>query len=355
MSGNFGRTFFIFVLLGVTALVVLIVWRFIMPALLAAVTAALFYPLYVRIQGRVSRTRFSALLASVVVVVVFVAPLVGFGFLAADTALGFVDQAQQDGGSVRQELQQLVETLTSLPIFRRFDIDPAETVESLVRGLSSADGGLISGVSSALQSVGRTALGIFIYLYSLFFFFRDGPSMLSRIFALIPLRQQDKDVLLTKFVTVTRATIKGTIIIGLFQGAIGGVVMFVLGFPGAVVWGVLLFFLAAIPNFGAILIWLPSAVYLFLTGAVARGILMVALAGGLLAAVDYLLRPRLIQEDIRVHQLLVLFSVLGGLIVFGVFGLILGPIVMAVFVKAWEIYGDLFHQEIEAAEHGGVR
>jgi predicted PurR-regulated permease PerM len=121
-----------------------------------------------------------------------------------------------------------------------------------------------------------------------------------------------------------------------------------------VVWGVLLFFLAAIPNFGAILIWLPAAIYLFITGAVLRGLLMVLLAGGLLGAVDYLLRPRLIQEDIRVHQLLVLFSVFGGLIVFGVFGLILGPIVIAVFVKMWEIYSELFHREIEAAEGGGA-
>ncbi|MFW5728826.1 MAG: AI-2E family transporter, partial [Spirochaetota bacterium] len=238
-----------------------------------------------------------------------------------------------------------------LPILRRFDIDPGEIVVNLLAGLNVVDAQLLTGVRSVVQSIGETALNVFIYVYSLYFFFRDGPQLLTSVFDRIPMRRQDKDVLLEKFVTVTRATIKGTIVIGIFQGAIGGLVMFLLGLPGAVVWGVLLFFLAAIPNFGAILVWLPASIYLFVTGAIARGILMVALAGGLLAAVDYLLRPRLIEEDIRVHQVLVLFSVLGGLIVFGVFGLILGPIIMAVFVKMWEIYGDLFRQEIEAAEH----
>jgi predicted PurR-regulated permease PerM len=350
--GSFGRTFFIVFLLAVTALVVVIVWRFIMPALLAAITAALFHPLYRYLHARIRKDGMTALLAVVVVVAVFVVPLAAFGYLAADTVLMFAQNVRDGAGNVRTEIQGVVETIAALPIFRRFDIEPVQVVESIISGLGLADIGILSGVSSAVQTLGRTALHIFIYVYSLYFFFRDGPSLLAKIFDRIPMRQQDKDVLLDKFVTVTRATIKGTIIIGVFQGAIGGLVMFILGFPGAVVWGVLLFFLAAIPNFGAILVWLPAAVYLFASGAVVRGILMVALAGGLLAAVDYLLRPRLIQEDIRVHQLLVLFGVFGGLILFGVFGLILGPIVMAVFVKMWEIYSDLFHREIEVAEHG---
>lgn len=350
----FGRSFFLVVLLAVTALVVVIVRRFIMPALLAAITAALFYPLYRWFDGRLPRGTIAAFLAVVVVVVVFVVPLGAFGYLAADTVLGFAESVREDTGTVRQEVQDVVATLSELPILRRLELDTATVVQSIVAGLNPADSQLLSGVGSAVQSVGRTALNIFIYVYSLFFFFRDGRSMLKRVFHLIPMRQRDKGVLLDKFVSVTRATIKGTIVIGVFQGAIGGLVMFVLGFPGAVVWGVLLFFLAAIPNFGAILIWLPAAIYLFITGAVLRGLLMVLLAGGLLGAVDYLLRPRLIQEDIRVHQLLVLFSVFGGLIVFGVFGLILGPIVIAVFVKMWEIYSELFHREIEAAEGGGA-
>ena len=350
---SFGRFFFIVVLLAVTALVIVIVWRFIMPALLAAITSALFYTVYRRLELHLPRAGVAALLTVLFVIVVFVVPLGSFGYLAVDTVLGFVEGVREGTGTMRQEVQDLVDAVVTLPIFRRLDLDAPSLVQSIVSGLNLADSQLLSGVGSAVQSVGRTALNVFIYVYSLFFFFRDGPSMLARVFQRVPMRERDKDVLLDKFVTVTRATIKGTIIIGIFQGAIGGLVMFLLGFPGAVVWGVLLFFLAAIPNFGAILIWLPAAVYLFITGAFVRGLLMVLLAGGLLASVDYLLRPRLMQEDIRVHQLLVLFSVFGGLIVFGVFGLILGPIVMAVFVKMWEIYSDLFQREIEAAEERG--
>ncbi len=353
-SGSFGRTFFIVVLLAVTALVVVIVRRFLMAALLAAITAALFYPFYRFFERRIPIRRLAALVALILVIVVFVVPLAAFAYLAVDTVAGFMQNLQEGSAPVRNEVRQVVEAVMEWPIFRRFDIDPGDIVQNLLAGLNVVDAQLLTSVRSVVQSVGATALNIFIYVYSLYFFFRDGPTLLRRIFERIPMRRQDKDVLLEKFVTVTRATIKGTIIIGIFQGAIGGLVMFVLGLPGAVVWGVLLFFLAAIPNFGAILVWLPASIYLFLTGAIARGILMVALAGGLLAAVDYLLRPRLIEEDIRVHQLLVLFSVLGGLIVFGVFGLILGPIIMAVFVKMWEIYGDLFHHEIEAAEHPAV-
>jgi predicted PurR-regulated permease PerM len=122
--------------------------------------------------------------------------------------------------------------------------------------------------------------------------------------------------------------------------------------PGALIWGVLLVFLAAIPNFGAVLVWLPVSVGLFLQGDIVRGAVMVLLGGILVGLVDYLLRPRLIGDDIRIHEILVLFGVLGGLVVFGVFGLIIGPIVMAVFVQVWHIYAEIFRSELEYTSDG---
>lgn len=342
----FSRVSFVLILLGITVLFGFIVRRFVMPTLLAAITSALFAPLYRWMHRRVPVARFAASLTLIVILLVFVIPIGIFGYLAVDSFILQMERLNENIDAVEEWVRGAISDISWLPVIRRLDLETALDEGRLLGSISGLSQRLATGVGEFVTGVGNFLLLAFIYLYTLYFFLKDGDRILQVIFDKIPMRRADKTSLLSKFVSVTRATIKGTLVIGLFQGVIGGVVMAVLGVPGALIFGVLFVFLAAIPNFGAVLIWVPVSIGLFLQGAIVRGVLMVLLGGILVGLVDYLLRPRLIGEDIRIHEILVLFGVLGGLVVFGVFGLILGPIVMAVFVQLWSIYAEIFRSEL---------
>ncbi|MFO8064094.1 MAG: AI-2E family transporter [Spirochaetota bacterium] len=343
----FSRVSFVVILLGITVLFGFLVRRFVMPTLLAAITSALFAPLYRWMERRVRKSQFAASLTLVVILLVFVIPLAAFGYLAVDNLIFHLERLNRNIDEVQGFVEEAVAAISWLPVIRRLNLESLAESGRLLGSVSGLPTQVASGVREIVTGIGNFLLLAFIYLYCLYFFLKDGDRILSAIFDKIPMRRVDKSEMLGKFVSVTRATIKGTLVIGLFQGVIGGLVMGILGVSGALVWGVLLVFLAAVPNFGAVLVWLPISVGLFIQEEVVRGVLMVILGGGLVGLVDYLLRPRLIGEDIRIHEILVLFGVLGGLVVFGVFGLIIGPIVMAVFVQLWSIYADIFRRELE--------
>lgn len=348
----FSRVSFVLILLGITVLFAFLVRRFVMPTLLAAITSALFAPLYRWMESRTKTPRVAASLTMVVVLLVFVIPIAAFGYLAVDNLIFQLERLNRNIADVERWVRDAVERLAPLPVFRRFDIEALIAGDRLLDSVSGLPSRVATGLGEVVSGIGNFLLLTFIYLYCLYFFLKDGDRMLDAVFDKVPLRRADKADILGKFVSVTRATIKGTLVIGLVQGAIGGSVMGILGVPGALIWGVLLVFLAAIPNFGAVLVWLPVSVGLFLQGDIVRGAVMVLLGGILVGLVDYLLRPRLIGDDIRIHEILVLFGVLGGLVVFGVFGLIIGPIVMAVFVQVWHIYAEIFRSELEYTSDG---
>jgi len=158
--------------------------------------------------------------------------------------------------------------------------------------------------------------------------------------------------MLEKFVSVTRATLKGTILIGIAQGVLGGLAFWAVGLDGAVFWGTVMTVLSIIPGVGGAIIWVPAAIILISTGEVWRALALVAFCGLVVGSVDNLLRPRLVGKDIKMHELLIFFSTLGGLLLFGVTGFILGPILAALFVTAWEMFGTAFRSAL--AEPGSA-
>jgi predicted PurR-regulated permease PerM len=204
----------------------------------------------------------------------------------------------------------------------------------------------MEGFGRFMSSAANFFLMFFVYLYSLFFFIKDGPNILKGLMTLVPLPLDEKKVVVDNFTNVTRASLKGIFVIGLLQGFIGGLLFMILGLPSPVIFGVLFLILAAIPNFGAVLIWLPTGIILLFSGEIVKGIIMLTLGGLIIAAVDYLVRPRIIKGGTSVHEILVLIGIFGGLAVFGVFGFIIGPIIMAVFKEILKIFSSRYHDEI---------
>jgi predicted PurR-regulated permease PerM len=155
-----------------------------------------------------------------------------------------------------------------------------------------------------------------------------------------------------KFVSVTRATLKGTILIGVAQGLLGGLAFWAVGIDGAIFWGTVMTVLSIIPGVGGALVWVPAAIILMATGEIWRGIALGLFCALVVGSVDNVLRPRLVGQDTKMHELLIFFSTLGGLMFFGAMGFILGPILAALFVTAWEMFATAFRTAL--AEPGSA-
>jgi predicted PurR-regulated permease PerM len=174
----------------------------------------------------------------------------------------------------------------------------------------------------------------------LYFLFRDGERMASDIARTIPLKQEHTERLLQQFATVVRATVKGNVVVALVQGALGWLAFWVLGIQGALLWGAVMAVLSLLPAVGAALVWGPVALYLLSTGAIFPAIGLTVWGVLVIGLVDNVLRPILVGKETRMPDYLVLIATLGGLAVFGLNGFVIGPVIAAIFIVAWEIFSE---------------
>ena len=187
-----------------------------------------------------------------------------------------------------------------------------------------------------------------IMLYVMFYFLSMGSLLLEKILYFLPLEDQEERLLLERFTSVTRATIKTTFFIGLLQGCICGVGFALASLPAAVFWGTVMAVMSIIPAFGTAIIWGPALLILALKGDFGGVVILLVLCGGVAGNLDNFLRPRLVGKDTQMHDLFVLFGTLGGISMFGLLGIVIGPIIAALFITIWEIYGKAFASYLPA-------
>ena len=196
-------------------------------------------------------------------------------------------------------------------------------------------------VAAQLFQFGQSAFSFFVALsvtlYLTFFLLRDGPELAARLDRAAPLRFTHRRALMKQFVVVTRATIKGSLVVAIVQGLIGGIIFWALGIPGALLWGVLMGCFSLIPAVGTGLVWVPVALYLLATGAVAKGIILIFCGLFVIGMIDNLLRPILVGRDTRIPDYVVLITTLGGIDMFGFNGIVIGPVIAALFIATWNI------------------
>src|SRR5690606_2377689 len=181
-------------------------------------------------------------------------------------------------------------------------------------------------------------IGLFVMLYLLFFLLRDGDALARRLNDAVPLRPEQRRALADKFTTVIRAMIKGTLAVAVVQGALGGLIFWLLGIPAPALWGVVMGILSLLPAVGSPIVWGPVAIYLLATGDVWQGLLLLAYGALVIGLIDNVLRPILVGNDTRIPDYVVLISTRGGPAVYGVNGLLLGPVIAALFLAVWDIF-----------------
>jgi predicted PurR-regulated permease PerM len=176
----------------------------------------------------------------------------------------------------------------------------------------------------------------------MFFFLRDGRQILEKILYYTPLNHEDEVLVLERLISVTRATIKGTLVIGVIQGALAGIGFWVAGIDGSAFWGTIMAVLSIVPGIGAALVWVPAVIYLYITGQTLTATLLLAWCAAVVGTIDNILRPTLVGKDAKMPDLLILVGTLGGLFLFGPIGFIVGPLVCGLFLTVWDIYGTTF-------------
>jgi len=206
----------------------------------------------------------------------------------------------------------------------------------------SIGGFLVTVASRMTATTAGFLLNLFVMIYAMFFFFRDGEKILEKIFYYLPLSDEDEALMLARFTSITRATVKGTLVIGIIQGTLAGLAFWVAGIDGAAFWGTIMAILSIVPGIGAALIWVPAVIYLFINGQSLAATLLLAWCAAVVGTVDNILRPILVGADAKMPDLLILIGTLGGLFLFGPIGFIVGPIVCGLFLTVWDIYGATF-------------
>lgn len=252
-------------------------------------------------------------------------------------------------------LPELNARLGQLPIVGPF-LPDGETIARGASDFATRAGSVVVSQAGAVTSgTVNGVLQLFVMLYAMYFFLLDGPAILSRILYYAPLNAEDENKLVGQFVSVTRATIRGSILVGLIQGALAGAAFFVLDLPAAAFWATVMAVLSVIPVLGSGLVWLPASIILMSTGRMAEGLGLMIWGVAIVGTVDNFLRPRLVGRDTKMHDLMVLLSTFGGLALFGLVGFIIGPIVAALFVTVWALYGVAFSELLpEAAAVSGA-
>lgn len=344
---QFRKVFLLLLVGGLTIGLIVLLQAFLLTILVTAVMSGLIYPLYARILRRVGgRAHLAAGLTVVLTLLTVVGPLAGIVSLVVSQALLITDNIRPVVERFMSEPTYLDQQLRLLPGYQYLEPYRGQILITVGDVVNSIGSFLVSSLSNTTRGTVSFLFHFFIALYTMFFFFIDGPGMLAAVLDHLPLHRDEKELLKERFVSITRATVKGTIVIGVIQGTMSGAAFWMAGIPNAAFWTVVMVVMSILPLIGGALIWVPASLILFATGSVTSAILLAIFCALVVGSVDNVLRPRLVGQDTKLHDVVILFSTLGGLLVFGPLGFIIGPILAGLFVTAWQIFGIAYREEL---------
>ncbi|VTU27861.1 putative inner membrane protein [Variovorax sp. PBS-H4] len=349
-SPDLQRTVFLLLLAAVTAAFLWILLPFFGAVLWAVALAILFTPLYKRLLKRMpGRHNLAALTTLAICLVIVIIPLAMVTVSLVQEASLVTQRIRTGEINFGRYFQQILGALPQwvLNLLDRFGLGNVESMLSRIAQGAAQTGQL---VATQALNIGQNTFDFLVsfalMLYLLYFLLRDGTALSKTVRQALPMARPHTHFLLNKFTTVIRATVKGNVAVAAVQGALGGLAFWVLGVQGALLWAVLMAFLSLLPAVGAALIWLPVAIYFLTTGHIWEGVALIVFGVVVIGLVDNVLRPILVGKDTQMPDYIVLMSTVGGMALFGVNGFVIGPVVAALFMAAW----DLFASSNEEAE-----
>jgi predicted PurR-regulated permease PerM len=348
-SPSIENGFFLLLLALVTITFLWIVQDFLQPVFWAALLALLFHGVHRRLLARIGdRPSLSALLVLMLIVLIVIVPVFLLGIAMTNESAALYERVTSGQVDLQAPLRWASQASPAAnEMMDRVGLQP----DKITEWMSSAAVTVSKYIGSKALAIGQNTLAFFVsfvlMLYLVFFFVRDGRRILDGVVHVLPLGDERERRFMTRFAEVSRAMLKGTLVVGVVQGTIGGITLASLGFQGAVFWGVIMTVLSLLPALGAALVWMPAAIWLFATGEIIRGVILVVVGVFVIGLVDNVLRPILVGRDTQLPDYLVLLATLGGLTAFGLSGFVIGPVVAALFLAAWEMFATDFRDHEE--------
>lgn len=337
------RTFLIFLLL-VSVSFVFLIKPFFGTIFWACAIAIIFTPLQDRLLKRwPKRKNQVALMTLFLCTVVVILPVIFVVSSVVSEGVALYDKLQSGEVNPARYIDSLD---TAFPVLNsalnKFGVDISSLKSNAINAAMSSG----KFIASHAFTIGQNAFGfvvsLVLMLYITFFMLRDGTYLVDLMVRALPLGDIRERMLFGLFAEVTRATIKGNLVIAMLQGFIGGVTLWALGIHSAILWGVLMAIASLIPAVGSALVWVPVALYFAAVGDLTSALILTGIGAGVIGMLDNVLRPILVGRDTKMPDYIVLLSTLGGIAMFGINGFVVGPLLAALFIAFW---GIMIHDE----------
>jgi predicted PurR-regulated permease PerM len=349
---KFSRYFLLVVLIGIGIVFFNMIKIFLIPTILAAVFVALFYPLYGWLLKLFRNNKsLSSLVCCFILLLGLITPVSIVANLVSGEAISLYQTVEQKVQEIIQKGdERVLKNIKEYKWVKKLHLNEIDWQSSLQESAQAGAKLLATVINKASKGTFQVLANLFLTFFAMFYFFRDGDKLIQRLKYLSPLADKYKEELFIRFISVSRATIKGTVVVGLIKGFIGGLTFWIFGISSPILWGVVMAILSIIPMLGAWLVMYPAAVIFLLLGHIWQGIALFLISTLIISSVDNILQPRLVGRSTGLHDLLIFFSTLGGIGMFGVMGFIVGPIIAALFISILDVYSIEFKSQLDLAQ-----
>lgn len=343
------KGFFILILFIVTVAFLDVLGPYYSSVLWAAILAVIFHPMKTKLREMTGeRNGLASFLTLLIICLIVFTPLV---VLASSMAIevNVVYTKLQNNNTQLPVI--LADVMQHLPDWARsflseHHLDTASNIQQKLSQFALQGSQYVAG-SVFLIGKGTFSfvVGAGIMLYLLFFLLKDGSYLVNLILEALPLSSYVKHHLFMKFAAVSRATVKGTVVVAVVQGALGALAFWITGIEGILLWGALIALLSLIPAVGSAIIWVPAAIFFFASGVVWKGLFIIGFFVVVIGLVDNILRPLLVGKDTKMPDYLILIATLGGMEIYGINGFVIGPLIAAMFIACWNLLSGRDNRE----------
>lgn len=349
--------YFLVLFIGSLILMGVILQPFLPILVLSFLLTSIFRPLFFRLSKKIKPWFASTLICLIIIIVVFVPITFFVGALSGEAYdLYLFGKGANLGAKLQTFLksnalfQSIIGHLAQLGV----DIGPEE-IGANIAGFAKTAGLFMYNQASAWAA---NVMSFFFYFFMMiiviYFLLIDHERLMEFIFTLSPMPDQQERLLFERFEKIGRAILIGNGVSGLVQGTLGGGLFVILGLNSPLLWGAIMAILAFLPIFGAGLVMIPTIVWLFLTGVIGKAVIALVFYILVTVLLEYLMKPKLVGNQVQMHTLLVFLAVLGGLSVFGVLGIVYGPIIATAFLSLADIYREQYRQFVACNMDGKV-
>jgi len=358
------REYFLMTLFfGLVAVTVYLFYRILLPFLTpicwAAVFVIVFYPLYIKIERWIKSPGLRALIVTALIVILIISPAVYMGIALVQEAIGMFESftAWVDAGKLDQIFNfkdSPIYAVIQEKLSNYIDLSQFDPKVIIANGLKSISGIALSQATAVLTNAGKFLFQFWLMIFLMFFLFRDGHALFEQIKAVIPMSPDKTDYTVTHLRHIIESTMYGGVVVSLLQGFLGGMMFWILGLPSPIFWGAVMAFLAFLPIIGPFIIYIPAGLILIFTGAPVKGIILIVVGAVVVSQIDNFLRPLWVSGKTGMHTMVLFVSIMGGVSMFGLLGVVLGPFVAAVFISLYEVFRLKMAESeagVEAAEN----